>query len=282
MYISFATKTVPHGCEADCQFAADHHIPALDIVLSHTAPLTYAQVKALRHMLTAYGLRCAAVHVLGMNHLTTDVAQRQQIQSQRALACEHAAMLGASTFVTTSGMRSHVLDENAYMFAQELRPTLATLSASGIRFAVQPDETGFIDRRAAYERVWALIGQVYCVFDPVAFQCAGDNPLLFVHHHASRIAHVRATDALWHDGQRIAAPPVGMGETHWAALLGLLYEGGYDGALSITPEGGFWGRTNQRQRMVMLSQHHLQHYLFDADEETILATKSAPFYGRMV
>lgn len=282
MYISFATKTDLTQCENDCQFAADHQIPAIDVVLTDIAQLSSAHIKALRQLLTGYGLRCAAVHMTGMNHLTIDVAQRQRMHAQRALACEYAAILGASAFVTTSGKRSLVLDENAYMFAQELRPTVTTLNACGIRFAVQQDHAGFIDGVTAYERIWALIGQVYAVFDPVALLSAGDDVLAFVRHHARRIAHVHASDTLWHDGQRVASPPVGMGDLRWGAMIGLLYEGGYDGALSIAPEGSFWGRTNNRQRMILLSQHHLQHYLFDADDETILATKSAPFYGRMV
>ena len=282
MYIAFSTKTDLVVCENDCQFAADHQIPALDIVLSDIAQLSYAHIKSIRQLLTAYGLRCAAVHMVGVNHLTVDLPQRQRIQEQRALACEYAAILGASVFVTTSGKRSAVLDENAYMFAQELRPTITTLHASGIRFAVQPDSTGFIDCNAAYERVWSLTGQVYGTFDPVVLHSAGDDMLTFVRHHAGRIAHVRASDMLWHNGQRIASPPVGMGDLRWGAILSLLYEGGYDGALSISPDGSFWGRPRQRQRMILLSQHHLQHYLFDGDDETILATKSAPFYGRMV
>lgn len=282
MYISFATKTDLTHCENDCLFAAEHQIPAIDIVFADIAHLSTAHIKAVRQLLTAYGLRCAAVYMTGGNHLTVDATQRQHMQMQRAVACEYAAMLGASTFVTTSGKRSAVLDENAYMFAQEFRPTIATLKASGIRFAVQQDPTGFIDGVTAYERIWSLVGQVYAVFDPVALHNAGDDALLFAHHHASRIAHVRASDVIWHAGQRVATPPVGMGDLRWGAMVGMLYEGGYDGALSITPEGGFWGRANQRQRMILLSQHHLQQYLFDADDETILATKSAQFYGRMV
>lgn len=282
MYISFATKIDLASCEQNCQFAADHQIPALDIVLTDVAQLTLAHIKSIRHLLNAYGLRCATVHMLGVNHLTVDMVQRQQHQACRALACEYTAVLGASAFVTTSGKRSHVLDENAYMFAQELRPTITTLHASGILFAVQPDSAGFVDSTTAYERIWSLIGNVYGVFDPVALHRSGDDMLAFVRHHAGRIAHVRASDTVWQHGQCIASPPVGMGDLRWGTLVGLLYEGGYDGALSITPAGSFWGRANQRQRMILLSQHHLQQYLFDDDHETILATKSASFYGRMM
>lgn len=282
MYISFATTNHLTQCEIDCQFAADNQIPAIDIVFTDIAYLSAAHIKNIRQLLTAYGLRCAAVYMTGYNHLTQDVTQRQRIQSQRARACEYAAILGAATFVTTSGRRSAVLDENTYMFAQEFRPTIATLAASGMRFAVQQEFTGFISDVTAFERIWAMIGQVYAVFDPVALHNTGDDALAFVRRHASRIAHVRANDALWHAGQRVASPPVGMGDLRWGAIIGLLYEGGYDGALSIAPEGSFWGRTTQYQRMILLSQHHLQQYLFDDDNETILATKSASFYGRMV
>jgi len=282
MYISFPTKIDLAACENDCQFAVDHQIPAVDIVIADMAHISSAQIKALRQLLNAYGLRCASFGMIGVNHLTADSGQRQRFQLQRAIACEYAAMLGASAFVTTSGMRSHVLDENAYMFAQELRPTIATLYASGIRFAVQSDRSGFVDSTTAYERIWSLMGQVYCVFDPAVLHLVGDDVLTFVHKYAGRIAHVRASDILWHNGQRMAATPVGMGDLRWASMLALLYEGGYDGALSVTPTGSFWARTNQRQRMILLSQYHLQQYLFDADNETVLATTTMPFYGRMV
>lgn len=282
MYISFATKTDLTQCEIDCQFAADHAIPAVDIGLVDIDQLSSQYIKSIRQCLTAYGLRCAAVYMTGINHLTVDVAQRQRMQSQRALACEYAAMLGATTLVTTSGRRSSVLDENTYMFAQELRPTITTLAASGIRFAVKQDSASFVDSTLAYERIWALIGQVYAVFDPVALHRVGDDVLTFVRQYAGRIAHVCANDMLWHQGQRIASPPVGMGDLRWGPMLGLLYEGGYAGALSIVPDGSFWGRPRQRQRMILLSQQHLQQYLFDANDETMLATKSASFYGRMM
>lgn len=282
MHISFATKIDLATCEQDCQFAADNQIPALDIVLDDIAQLTPTHIKSIRHLLNAYGLRCATVHLMGVNHLITEMAHRQRLQSHRATACEYAAMLGASVFVTTSGKRSQVLDENAYMFAQELRPTITTLHASGIRFAVQPHHAGFVDSVMAFERIWALIGQVYSVFDPVVLQRVGDDVLGFVRQYAGRIAHVRASDVLHHAGQHIASPPVGMGDMRWGPILGLLYEGGYTGALSIAPEGSFWGRANQRKRMIQLSQYHLQQYLFDDDNETILATKSASFYGRMM
>jgi sugar phosphate isomerase/epimerase len=282
MYISFATKIDLATCEQDCQFAADHQIPALDIVLTDVSQLTLTHIKSIRHLLNAYGLRCATVQLLGVNHLTVDVLQRQLHQTHRAMACEYAALLGASALVTNSGKRSSVLDENAYMFAQELRPTIATLHASGIRLAVQQDQSGFVDSVTAYERIWAMIGQVYCVFDPVAIQRSGADVLGFARHHAGRITHVRANDVLCHEGQQIAAPPVGMGDMRWGPMLALLYEGGYMGALSITPDGSFWGRANQRQRMLLLSQYHLQQYLTDDDSETVLATKSTSFYGRMM
>ncbi|MFZ9856720.1 MAG: sugar phosphate isomerase/epimerase family protein [Roseiflexaceae bacterium] len=282
MYISFATKIDLTACEQDCQFAADNQIPALDIVLNDIDQLSTAHIKSIRLLLQAYGLRCASVHLIGFNHLITELGQRQRLQSHRAIACEYAAMLGAATLVTTSGKRSQVLDENAYMFAQELRPTIATLYASGIRLAVQPHHAGFVDSVMAFERIWALIGQVYSVFDPVALHRGGDDVMGFVRQYAGRIAHVRASDMLSHAGQYIASPPVGMGDMRWGPMLALLYEGGYAGALSIAPEGIFWGRVNQRQRMIQLSQHHLYQYLFDDDNETILATKSASFYGRMM
>jgi sugar phosphate isomerase/epimerase len=282
MYISFPTKIDLAACENDCQFAVDHQIPAVDIMVSDMTKISSAHIKSLRGVLRSYGLRCASFGMIGVNHLTADSGQRQRLQSQRAIACEYAAMLGASAFVTTSGVRSHVLDENAYMFAQELRSTIATLHASGIRFTVQADRNGFVDSTIAYERIWALIGQVYCVFDPVLLHLVGDDVLTFVHKYAGRIAHVRASDVLWHNGQRMAATPVGMGDLRWASMLALLYEGGYEGALSVTPTGSFWERASQRQRMILLSQYHLQQYLFDADNETVLATTTMPFYGRMV
>lgn len=282
MHISFTTKTDLVACENDCQFAVDHQIPAVDITISDVTSLSIAHIKALRTILNAYGLRCASFGLLEMNHLVDDARQRQFVQMQRTQACEYAAMLDASVFVTTSGMRSTILDENAYVFAQELAPTIATLTAQGMRFAVQPAGTGFIDCMSAYERVWSLIGQVYCVYDPVMLRLSHDDELAFVHKHARRIAHVKASDVLWHQGQRIASPPVGMGDVRWASIMALLYEGDYNGALSITPSGSFWGRTSHRQRMILLSQQHLQQYLFDADGDTILATKPSSFYGTMV
>lgn len=281
MYISFATKIDLATCEHDCQFAVDHHISAVDVLFTDSAQPSMPTVKALRNLLNAYGLRCASFVYVGLNHLVAEATQRHAMHAQRARACEYAALLGASTFVTSSGRRSHVLDENAYMFAQELHATVTSLRSHGIRFAIQPDSTGFVDSLTAFERVWSLMGQVYGVFDPVALRMAGDDAVAFVRKHVMRIAHVRVTDVLMHDGHRIATPPAGMGDIRWGALIGLLYEGGYDGALSITPEGSFWGRANQRQRMILLSQHHLHQFLFD-DDETILATKSASFYGRMV
>jgi hypothetical protein len=55
MYISFATKIDLATCEQDCQFAADHQIPALDIVLTDVSQLTLTHIKSIRHLLNAYG-----------------------------------------------------------------------------------------------------------------------------------------------------------------------------------------------------------------------------------
>ncbi|MBM4413025.1 MAG: hypothetical protein FJ040_06215 [Chloroflexi bacterium] len=151
-----------------------------------------------------------------------------------------------------------------------------------MRFAVQMDTTGFVDGITAYERIWSLIGQVYCVFDPVILGQQGDDVLAFAHKHTNKIAHVRAADVLSHGDVRIATPPVGMGDLRWGPMLSLLYEGGYNGALSITPDGSYWNRNAQRHRMILLSQHHLNQYLFDADDETLLAKKSTSLYGRMM
>ena len=282
MFISFPTKIDLSACEFDCHFANDHQITAVDVVMSERHAATLAQIKALRHVLHTYGVRCALFSLVGCNHLVVHAEQRQQMKSLRDRACEYASILDASVFVTTSGMRSTVLDENAYMFAQELRHTIATVQARGMRFAVQMDATGFVDGITAYERIGSLIGQVYCVFDPVALVQNGGDVLAFLHKHANKIAHVRAADVLCRDDVRIASPPVGMGDLRWGPMLSLLYEGGYHGALSITPDGGFWNRNAQRHRMILLSQHHLNQYLFDADNESVLANKVTSLYGRMV
>ncbi|MBM4413026.1 MAG: hypothetical protein FJ040_06220 [Chloroflexi bacterium] len=83
MFISFPTKIDLTACEIDCHFANDHQITAVDVVMSERQVVSISQIKAMRHVLHTYGVRCASFSLVGCNHLVVHAEQRQQAQTLR-------------------------------------------------------------------------------------------------------------------------------------------------------------------------------------------------------
>ena len=52
-----------------------------------------------------------------------------------------------------------------------------------------------------------------------------------------------------------------MGDIEWGKIMAFLYEGGYDGYLSIEPHGPIWGHPPLRRTMLLLSQRYIWQFL---------------------
>lgn len=261
MQLGFVMHNDVQAFEAECRFAARHEFTALEIQVWHTtAQLTISTVTKMRHLLDAYGLRCAALSLWGVNHLAADIELRRIAEHERTQVITYAAILGADVVVMGAGEASKVLDENVMTFAHVMRPSIDALASYHIPLALYGFYDGFLDTPMAFERLWSVVGDVGIALDVASIVHAGHDYLDFVRRHGKRVRHLYVRDTLIQHGIRIAEPPAGMGDIAWGKVLGLLYEADFAGVLSIAPQGQ-WTRSGMRERMLLLSKQALAPYV---------------------
>jgi sugar phosphate isomerase/epimerase len=261
MQLGFVMHNDVQAFEAECRFAARHEFSALDIQVWHTtAQLSVSTVTKMRQLLDAYGLRCAALSLWGVNHLAADSDIRRHAHHERMQITTYAEILGAAVVVMGAGDASKVLDENVMTFAHVMRPCIDALAAQQIPLALYGFYDGFLDTPMAFERLWSVVGDVGIALDVASIVHAGHDYLDFVRRHGKRVRHVYVRDTLIQHGVRIAEPPAGMGDIAWGKVLGLLYEAEFAGVLAIAPHGQ-WTRPGMRERMLLLSKYALAPYV---------------------
>ncbi len=210
------------------------------------------------------------------NNLDADRTRRERVHEHLRHVVDAAHLLDVGLVGTFVG-RDVTLDVAANMrLAEQVLPPLVQYAGDrGIRLVIEncpmegwhPD--GYPANLAYSPELWEWMFDLglYLNFDPSHLVWLGIDPLAVLPTYADRVLHVQAKDVevdvvarnrygLFSRAVDRAADPwlsgwwryriPGLGEVDWRRLIDLLYEGGFDGYVSVEHEDPVWSGTPDR------------------------------------
>lgn len=209
------------------------------------------------------------------NNLHPDPAERSAI-NEHVLACiEAAALLGCPTVGTFVGRDpSASVAANLAVAEDVFKPLVDSAGEKGVKLVIEncvmegwhPD--GYPGNLAYSPELWEWMFSIglYLNYDPSHLVWMGIDPVAALRPYIDRIPHAQAKDIQlfpekrnrygW-PGKAIDRPDPwdvgwwryrvpGLGEVDWSSVVDALYEGGFDGVLSVEHEDPIWGGTEEK------------------------------------
>lgn len=210
------------------------------------------------------------------NNLHPDPAQRKAVNDHVVACIDAAALLGASsvgTFIGRDPTKS--VAENMSEAEEVFAPLVQHAGEKDVTLVVEncvmegwhPD--GYPGNLAYSPELWEWMFSLglYLNYDPSHLMWMGIDPVAALRPYVDRIPHAQAKDIElfperrnrygwpgkavnraddpWETGWwRYRVP--GLGDVDWRKIVDVLYEGGFDGVLSIEHEDPVWGGDEQR------------------------------------
>jgi sugar phosphate isomerase/epimerase len=230
-----------------------------------------AQTRAL---FDQHGIECSSLAFYD-NNLHPDAATRAAVNEHVHRCIDAAALLDCPTVGTFVGRDpGRSVAENLREAASVFRPLVDHAGEAGVKLIIEncvmegwhPD--GYPGNLAYSPELWEWMFSIglYLNFDPSHLLWMGIDPVEAVKPYLDRIPHAQAKDIQlderartrfgwpgravqrddpWDVGWwRYRVP--GLGEVDWIRLIDALYEGGFEGVLSIEHEDPLWGGTEEK------------------------------------
>ena len=265
-----------HGYRA-LEVAAWPKAPDRPWVASHLDVATLDQRGAdeARDLLTGHGLAMSALAYYD-NNLVGDPAQRAAVHDHLRRCIDAAALLGCPLVGTFVGRDvSLSVGDNLRLAERVLPPLVDYAGERGVRLVVEncPMEGWHPDgapANLAYSpELWSWMHSLglWLNYDPSHLVPLGIDPVAALVAHVDLVLHVQAKDVQvdpiarnrygvhgrlidrlpWDTGWwRFRVP--GLGEVDWRRVIDTLYEGGYDGVVSVEHEDPVWSGSPDRTR----------------------------------
>ncbi len=238
---------------------------------------TAADAEAVGELFAGHGLTLSSLAYYD-NNLHPDPAEREAI-NRHVLACiDAAAVLGCPSVGTFVGRDpSATVAENLAQAERVFEPIVAHAGDRGVRVVIEncvmegwhPD--GYPGNLAYSPELWEWMFSLglYLNYDPSHLVWMGIDPVEAVRPYIDRVEHAQAKDIEvfpqlrnrygypgkavrrdnpWDVGWwRYRVP--GLGQVDWRHLVDVLYEGGFDGVLSVEHEDPVWGGNDERVKI---------------------------------
>jgi sugar phosphate isomerase/epimerase len=236
-------------------------------------PLEASEVERVRTCLDRHDLTVSSLAYYG-NNLHPDPAERAATNEHVLRCIDAAAALGCPTVGTFVGRHPGRSVAENLRDAEQVFPRLVEHARrNGVAIVIEncvmegwhPD--GYPGNLAYSPELWEWMFSLGLElnFDPSHLQWIGIDPVAAAQRYVEHIAHVQAKDIQlfperrqhhgffgkaqrddpWDTGWwRYRVP--GLGEIDWVRLVDVLYEGGYDGTISVEHEDPVWGGDHER------------------------------------
>jgi sugar phosphate isomerase/epimerase len=211
------------------------------------------------------------------NNLHPDPAERRRV-NDHVLACiDAAARLGCPTVGTFIGRDpSRSVADNLADAEVVFAPLVERAGEKGVKLVIEncvmegwhPD--GYPGNLAYSPELWEWMFSIglYLNFDPSHLVWMGIDPVAALVPYVDKVAHAQAKDIqvfpekrnrYGYPGRAVNRPDPwdvgwwryrvpGLGDVDWRRVVDALYEGGFDGVLSVEHEDPVWGGTEDRVR----------------------------------
>jgi sugar phosphate isomerase/epimerase len=209
------------------------------------------------------------------NNLHPDPGERSAVNAHVAACIDAAALLGVPTVGTFVGRDPNLPVAANLRAAEEVfAPLIDRAGEKGVKLVIEncvmegwhPD--GYPGNLAYSPELWEWMFDLglYLNYDPSHLVWMGIDPVEAVRPYVDRVAHAQAKDIEvfpdrrnrygwpgkavmredpWDVGWwRYRVP--GLGQVDWLRLVDTLYEGGFDGVLSVEHEDPVWGGDENR------------------------------------
>jgi sugar phosphate isomerase/epimerase len=265
-----------HGYEA-LELAAWPQIGDRPFTASHVAADRFdaAEADRVRRALDDHGLELSALAYYD-NNLEPDQGQREAILAHVRACIDAAAELdcpAVGTFIGRDPARS--VADNLREAEKVFPPLVDHAGERGVKLMIEncvmegwhPD--GYPGNLAYSPELWEWMFELdlYINFDPSHLLWLGIDPVAALKPYVDRVAHAHAKDAETFPGERNrygffgrtstrAEDPwdmgwwryriPGLGQVDFRGYVDTLYEGGFDGVLSVEHEDPVWGGSPER------------------------------------
>jgi sugar phosphate isomerase/epimerase len=233
-----------------------------------------AEADATRELFAKHNLELSSVAFYD-NNLHPDPAERAAINGHVERCIDAAALLGCPTVGTFVGRDpGKPVADNLREAEAVFRPLVDRAGEAGVKIIVEncvmegwhPD--GYPGNLAYSPELWEWMFDLglYLNYDPSHLVWMGIDPVTALRPYVDRIPHAQAKDIQvdpaarnrygwpgkavtrddpWDVGWwRYRVP--GLGQVDWVRLVDALYEGGFDGVLSVEHEDPVWGGTEHK------------------------------------
>ena len=218
------------------------------------------------------------------NNLHPDPGERSAVNAHVAACIDAAALLEVPTVGTFVGRDpSRTVAENLRDAEKVFAPLVDRAGEKGVKIVIEncvmegwhPD--GYPGNLAYSPELWEWMFELglYLNYDPSHLVWMGIDPIEAVRPYVDKVAHAQAKDIElfperrnrygwpgkavvrenpWDVGWwRYRVP--GLGQVDWPRLIDTLYEGGFDGVLSVEHEDPVWGGTEDLVRTGLQVAH---------------------------
>ena len=259
------------------EVAAWRDRPGREWEASHLDVESFDQAAAarVRSLMDVHGLELSAVAYYE-NNLHHDPETREATHDHLRRCIDAAQLLGCGLVGTFVGRDVTLPVRDNLRLAEQVVPPLVEYAAGrGVRLVVEncpmegwhPD--GYPANLAYSPELWDWLTGLglYLNYDPSHLVWLGIDPVAALDGHLDRVLHVQAKDvevdaaarnrfgvfgqvvdrSPWVSGWwRYRVP--GLGEVDWRRIVDTLYEGGYDGVVSVEHEDPVWSGDPERVR----------------------------------
>jgi sugar phosphate isomerase/epimerase len=209
------------------------------------------------------------------NNLHPDLEERSAVNAHVAACIDAAALLGVPTVGTFVGRDPNLPVAANLRAAEEIfAPLVDRAGEKGVKLVIEncvmegwhPD--GYPGNLAYSPELWEWMFDLglYLNYDPSHLVWMGIDPVAAVRPYVDRVAHAQAKDIElfperrnrygWPGKAVVREDPwdvgwwryrvPGLGQVDWLRLVDTLYEGGFDGVLSVEHEDPVWGGDESR------------------------------------
>ena len=273
-----ADWAVAHGYEA-LEVAAWPDLGDRPFVATHLNVETFGtqDVQRVRDIFDSRGLQLSSIAFYD-NNLHPDPEQRRAINQHVMRCIDAAALLGVpsvGTFVGRDWNKS--VAENLRMAEEVFKPLVEHANMHGVKIVIEncvmegwhPD--GYPGNLAYSPELWEWMFGIglYLNYDPSHLVWMGIDPIAAIKPYINYVVHAQAKDIEtfpelrnrygypgravvrenpWDVGWwRYRVP--GLGEVNWKKLIDVMYEGGFNGTLSVEHEDPIWGGNEENVKV---------------------------------
>lgn len=242
-----------------------------------------ADAEGVRELFARHALTLSSIAFYD-NNLHPDPDERAAINNHVLACIDAAALLGVPTVGTFVGRHpGRTVAENLADAEKVFAPLVDRAGERGVKLIIEncvmegwhPD--GYPGNLAYSPELWEWMFALglYLNYDPSHLVWMGIDPVAALRPYVDRVAHAQAKDIQlfperrdrfgW-PGRAVTRPDPwdvgwwryrvpGLGQVDWVRVVDTLYEGGFDGVLSVEHEDPVWGGTEDKVKTGLQVAH---------------------------